>query len=122
SPLRPSTSTLARHATPMPEPGVQGCSRGWPEATRCSRTIPPRSFASCRHLGLKHVHRDFAQSVDRKHGALAARDRNRGNDAAGDDDHAGFETAPAFGQMIGEPGKRRAWILGPALAHGFAAD
>jgi len=35
---------------------------------------------------------------------------------------AGFQITAAFGEMIGEPGKRRARILGRARAGGFAAD
>src|SRR5208282_559677 len=71
---------------------------------------------------LEGLHHGFAEAIDRKHRPLAAPDRNRRNEAAGDDHHAGFQIAAAFGEMIGEPGERRARILGLARAGGLAAD
>jgi len=68
------------------------------------------------------VHHGFAQPVDRDHRALAARDRNRRNQAAGNYQHPGFQITAALGEMIGEPRKRRTRILSSTLADHFAAQ
>ena len=73
-------------------------------------------------FSLHRNHLDVAQSRDRKHRVLAGLDRHRRNDAAGDHHHAGFETAAAFGEVIGEPGQRRARVFGKASAGRFAVD
>jgi hypothetical protein len=71
---------------------------------------------------LKDIYDGFAQPIDREYRAVADRDRNCWNHAAGDYDHAGFQITPALGEMIGKPCERRTRILGHALADRRAAD
>ena len=71
---------------------------------------------------LNNLHRYFAEPFDLEHHALAGCDRNRRDQAAGDDDHIGFQTAAALGDVIGEPGERGGRILGCAFADKLAVD
>src|SRR5580700_627319 len=71
---------------------------------------------------LHRNHLDFAKSRDGEHRVVAGLDRHGRNDTAGDHHHAGFEAAAALGEVIGEPGQRRARVLGAAFARRLAAD
>src|SRR6266568_1996364 len=82
-----------------------------------------RYHADRRRYALsEHVHHGFAQAVNREYRLLAGGDGNRRNEAASDDDHAGVEIAAALGDMVGEPGQRRAGILGATFADKLAVE
>src|SRR5947209_3153647 len=71
---------------------------------------------------LCHVHLALAEAVHGEHAAVAGLNGECRDHAAGDDDHAGLETALALGDQIGEPGERREGIFRFALPDLFAVE
>src|SRR6185437_753754 len=67
-----------------------------------------------------HLH--AAEAVEAEDEAVAGRDRQRWDDAAGDHDHAGREWPAILVGKIGDPGEGRERILGAALVVLGAVD
>ena len=71
---------------------------------------------SLRSSGLSGDHLHAAEAVEAEDEAIAGRDRQRRDDAAGDHDHAGRERPVVAVGEVGDPGERRERVLGAALA------